>query len=171
MNFHAVIGDVESYIGHVKEVIGEVLLDDIALVAATNHEVVDSVVRINLHDVPKDGLAANFDHRLGLEVGFLGNTGAQAAGKNDCFHFFGYSTFITILFPRLSSIAAMKRCDCVAHTVRLANQFEARREAPVLAARANTLPRLSPAPGYPADGKDHDHSKASLHTQRIRARP
>ena len=81
------IGNIESNIGHVKKVIGEVFLDDIAFVTATDHEVVDPVVGINLHDVPENGLAPDFDHWLGLQVGFFGNTGAEATGKYNCLHF------------------------------------------------------------------------------------
>ena len=42
MNLHAVLMHVESDVGHVEEVVGEVLLDDVALVAAANDEVVDA---------------------------------------------------------------------------------------------------------------------------------
>ena len=84
--FHAVVAHVEGHIRHVQKVVGEVFLDQVALVTAANHEIVDAVVGIDLHDVPQDGLAANFHHRLGFEVGFFGNPGAESTGKNDCFH-------------------------------------------------------------------------------------
>ena len=45
VHFHLVVGHVEGDIGHVQEVVGEVFLDHIALVAAANDEVVDAMVR------------------------------------------------------------------------------------------------------------------------------
>ena len=72
-------------IGHVQEVVGEIFLDDIALVAAADHEVVDAVRRVDLHDVPEDRLAADLDHRLGLQIALFGNASAKPAGQNDDF--------------------------------------------------------------------------------------
>ena len=54
-----------------QEVVGKVLFDEVALVAATDDEVGDAVVRIHLHDVPQDGLATDFDHGLGAGRGFF----------------------------------------------------------------------------------------------------
>ena len=71
MHLHAVLAHVESNVRHVKKVVGKVLLDDVPLVAAANHEVVDAVVRIGLHDVPEDRLATNFNHGLGLDGSLL----------------------------------------------------------------------------------------------------
>ena len=78
MYFHAVIHHVERYIRHVQEVIGEVLLDDIAFVAAANDEIVNAVMGVHLEDVPEDRFAANFDHWLGLQMGLFRNPGAKA---------------------------------------------------------------------------------------------
>ena len=41
-----------------------------------------------LEDVPEDRPTADLHHRLGLEVGFLADSGAEATGKNDGFHKF-----------------------------------------------------------------------------------
>jgi hypothetical protein len=43
VHFHLVVGHVEGDIGHVQEVVGEVLLDHVALVAAADDEIVDAV--------------------------------------------------------------------------------------------------------------------------------
>ncbi len=75
MYVHGVLFHVEGHIGHVQEVIGEVLLDHIALVSAADHEIVDAMGGIDLHDVPQDRLAADLDHWLGLQVGLFGNSG------------------------------------------------------------------------------------------------
>ena len=42
---HAVVGEVEGDVGGVQEVVGEELLDDVALVAEADDEVVDAVGR------------------------------------------------------------------------------------------------------------------------------
>ena len=80
MDFHVVGGHVKGNVGHVQEVVGEVFLDDVALVAAVDDEVIHAVGGVELHDVPEDGPTADLDHRLGLEVGFLGDAGAEASG-------------------------------------------------------------------------------------------
>ena len=59
--FHA-----EGDIGLVQEVIRKILFDHVALVATTNHEIIHAMRRIDLHDVPKNRLAANLNHRLGF---------------------------------------------------------------------------------------------------------
>ena len=61
-----------------QEVIGKVFFDQIALVATADYEIIDTMMGVGLHNVPKDWLATNFDHWLGLEVGFFGNTGSEA---------------------------------------------------------------------------------------------
>ena len=46
VHIHQVIGDIESNMGHLNELVGEIFLDYIAFLAATDQEVVDSVVGI-----------------------------------------------------------------------------------------------------------------------------
>ena len=77
---------VERDVRHVQEVVGEVLLDDVALVAAADDEVVDAVRRVDLHDVPEDRLAADLDHRLRLQIALFGDPRAEPAGENDGLH-------------------------------------------------------------------------------------
>ena len=86
VHFHAVVGHVEGHVRHVQEVVGEVLIDHVALVAAADHEVVDAVRGIDLHDVPQNGLPADLDHRLGTHRAFFADAGAEAARKNDRLH-------------------------------------------------------------------------------------
>ncbi len=71
-----------------QEIVREIFFDQVALVTTTDDEIVHAVSGINLHHVPQDGLAADLDHGLRLEVGLLGNTGPQTASKNDCLHAF-----------------------------------------------------------------------------------
>ncbi len=86
MHFHPIILHVEGDVRHVQEVVGKVFLDDIALVAKANHELIDSIMGVQLHYMPKDRSASDLDHRLGAQVGFFRNAGAKATGKDNCFH-------------------------------------------------------------------------------------
>src|SRR5215471_6714401 len=86
MNLHCVVLHVEGNVRHVQEVVGEVLLDHVALVAAADNEFVYAGRRVALHDVPEDRLAANLHHRLGANHGFLADAGTKTSGENDGFH-------------------------------------------------------------------------------------
>jgi hypothetical protein len=52
-------------------------------IAKADDEVVEAEVAVDLHDVPDDRLAADFDHGLGPHHGFLGNPGSETTGQND----------------------------------------------------------------------------------------
>ena len=67
-------------------VIQEIFLDHVAAVAQAEHKIAEAVVGVELHDVPEDGAAADLDHRLGPEFGFLAQARAQSAAKNHYFH-------------------------------------------------------------------------------------
>ncbi len=71
-----------------EEVVGEVFLDHVTLEAAADDEVIDAVMRVNLHNVPEYRKATDLDHRLRLEVCLLGNACAQTTGQDNCFHKF-----------------------------------------------------------------------------------
>jgi hypothetical protein len=86
MDLHVIEINVEGYVAGVQEVIGEILLDNITFVTTADNEFIDAVVAIGFQDVPEDGLASHLHHRLGPQVGFLGETGAKAAGKDNGFH-------------------------------------------------------------------------------------
>lgn len=90
-------GDVKSDVRSVQEIISEVLFDYIAFVTTADYEIIDSVGRISLEDVPKNRLAADFDHWLGSGTSLLGDARTEPAGENNCFHFVvnfaSYSTF------------------------------------------------------------------------------
>lgn len=49
-----------------QKIVGKVFLDDVALVAAANDEVINAVVGVGLEDVPQDGLTADLNHGFGL---------------------------------------------------------------------------------------------------------
>ncbi|MNT00499.1 hypothetical protein D3C72_1349330 [compost metagenome] len=86
VHVHAVFTHVEGDVRGVQEVVGEEVLDRIALVAEADHEVVNSVGGILLHDVPENWLAADLDHWLGLEVRLFTDARAEATRQNNCLH-------------------------------------------------------------------------------------
>src|SRR5260370_37388429 len=86
MHCHLIGVHVEGHIGGMEEVVGEVLLDDVALVSAADDEVIDAVLGINLQNVPQNGPAANLDHRLGTNYRFFRETRAEAASEDYSFH-------------------------------------------------------------------------------------
>jgi len=86
VHLHVVEVHVESHIGRVQKIVGEIFLDDVALVTAADHEIVDAVMAVGLEDVPEDGLAAHLHHGLGPQVRFFCQAGAEATGENDCLH-------------------------------------------------------------------------------------
>ena len=67
-------------------VVEEVGLDLLTLVAGADDELGDALGRVDLHQVPQDGLAADLDHRLRPELGFLAQAGAQSTAENDNLH-------------------------------------------------------------------------------------
>jgi hypothetical protein len=67
-------------------VVEEVIFDDIALVAQRDHKLMMPVVGVVFEDVPEDGVAADFDHRFGLDGGFFRQPSAEAPRQNDDFH-------------------------------------------------------------------------------------
>src|SRR4030081_2129254 len=89
MNGHLIGVHVKGHIRGMKKVVGEVLLDDVALVSATDNEVIDAMLRVNLQNVPENRTAANLDHRLGTNYRFFRETRADAASEDDCFHGLG----------------------------------------------------------------------------------
>src|SRR5207248_11716695 len=58
----------------------------LALVAKRDDKLVESVAGVVLHDVPQDWVAADLHHRLGPDLGFLGQAGTQAARQDDDLH-------------------------------------------------------------------------------------
>ena len=69
-----------------QKVIGEILFYHPALVAQTHNKLGMPIGGIAFHNVPENGLAANFNHGLGPERRFFGNAGTATAGKENNFH-------------------------------------------------------------------------------------
>ena len=53
-------------------------------------------LRVDLHDVPQDRLAADLDHRLGTHIGFFGKTGSQTTSQQNRLH----ETLPSLISPR-----------------------------------------------------------------------
>ena len=85
MHLQLVVAQVDGDVRVVEEVVGEVLLDRVALVAETDHEVVDPEVRVELHDVPEDRASAELHHRLRSNDRLFAETRAESAGQDDSF--------------------------------------------------------------------------------------
>ena len=87
MDGHTVtIGEIKSNVGAVEIVVRKVFLDDMALVAAADDEVMEAEAGVVFHDVPQNRLIPNLDHGLWLEVTLLADPCAQAAGQNHNLH-------------------------------------------------------------------------------------
>jgi hypothetical protein len=69
-----------------RAVLREVLLDVLTLVAERDDELVESAPAVGLHDVPEDRLPTDLDHRLGPDLGLLGQARAEAARQNQSLH-------------------------------------------------------------------------------------
>ena len=50
-------------------------------------------LRVDLHDVPQDRLAADLDHRLGTHIGFFRKTGSQTTSQQYRAHLFSPSNW------------------------------------------------------------------------------
>jgi hypothetical protein len=67
-------------------IIQEILLNHVAAVAKTKHEIAEPMMGVALHDVPEDGAAADLDHGLRPELGFFSQAGSLASTKDDDLH-------------------------------------------------------------------------------------
>jgi hypothetical protein len=61
------------------EIMRKIFFNHISAVAQANNEIIEAIMRINLHDMPKYRLASDFNHRLGYCLGFLANPGSPAS--------------------------------------------------------------------------------------------
>src|SRR5438876_5695057 len=67
-------------------VVDEVVLDHLALVAEAQHELVEAVGRVRLHDVPQNRLTADIDQRLGAIFRLFAEAGAHTTTQDDYLH-------------------------------------------------------------------------------------
>ncbi|MNV80243.1 hypothetical protein D3C71_1738380 [compost metagenome] len=79
-------GIIKSHIRVVEIIVGKILLDHIAFIAEADHKVVKPVVRVHFHNMPKNRLLPNLNHRLRPQMRFLTDTSAVASCQNNGFH-------------------------------------------------------------------------------------
>src|SRR6266536_1126051 len=79
-------GQVDADASTQAVIIHEEAFDHFASVAQRNVKLLRSVVGTVLQNMPENRPASDFDHGLGLDFGFFGQSRAQATGKNDDFH-------------------------------------------------------------------------------------
>src|SRR5260370_25858884 len=75
VNLHLVLRDIKRDIASLEIIIREIALDDVPAVSAADHEIMHPASRVDLHNVPKNGLAPDFNHRLRPEITFLADSG------------------------------------------------------------------------------------------------
>src|ERR1039457_5674314 len=80
MYLHPILSHIKGHVGHVQEVVSKVFLDQIPFVSATDNNVVDSMVRIDLQNVPENRAPADFHHWFGAQSRFF----AQACSQPAC---------------------------------------------------------------------------------------
>jgi hypothetical protein len=77
--------EVEPHTGVVQEVVGEALLDEVALVAETHGGLGAPSLTVALHAVPEDPVLTDLGRGLARHLGLLPQARAQASGKDDAF--------------------------------------------------------------------------------------
>jgi hypothetical protein len=114
VHLHRIGTHVEDHINHVQEIIGEILLDHIAVIAAADHKWVDAKAALALEDVPQNWPTTDFHRRLRLEMGLFANAGTQATGQDHGFHKRTRSRGISggKLFRRAFGCASLRPTSC-----------------------------------------------------------
>ena len=69
------VGEIVCNVRGVQEVVREIFLDDVLLVARADDELVKTVVAVQLHDVPQNRHPAQLHHGLRLELAFFTDAG------------------------------------------------------------------------------------------------
>ena len=65
---------IERHVAVMERVVREIFFDNVLLVAGANYKFVEAVVRVFLHYVPENRLAANFNHRFRHELRFFADS-------------------------------------------------------------------------------------------------
>src|SRR5207302_1314922 len=86
VNLYVILCEIDRHIGGIGQVILEELLNDVALVSTANHEILDAVDRIDLHDVPENRTTADLDHRLRHQYTFLADASSHPTCQDHSLH-------------------------------------------------------------------------------------
>ena len=82
MHFDGVASEIERHVAGVQVVVREEFLDYVALVTQADHEFVDPMRGIQLHDVPQDRPPADLDHRLRYVARQLAEPSAEPTAQH-----------------------------------------------------------------------------------------
>src|SRR5437879_4606646 len=77
---------IDHQIAVMKHIVQKILFNHFPFITARHQEVFVAVTRVNVHDVPKNRLPADFHHGLGAKSGLLGQSGAETTCEYDNFH-------------------------------------------------------------------------------------
>src|SRR5665648_333868 len=83
MDLQALVADIEGDIAVVKKIVREVLFDHVALVTQADDEIVETIVAVDLHDMPEDRLISDLDHRFRLQMSLFRDTSAKTSCEDD----------------------------------------------------------------------------------------
>src|SRR5262249_48705995 len=86
MHLEPILRQMKCNVRHVDEIIGEILLDKIALVAQANDELIDTMRTVYFHDMPKNGTPTDLDHRLRSNRGLFGKARSKASSQDNRLH-------------------------------------------------------------------------------------
>src|SRR5215469_1185980 len=100
---HLALAHLEGHVAHVQHVAREVFFDEMTLVPAANDEIIYSMMRVQLHDVPQDRFSADLDHGLRLDLRFLAQPRAKTASEYNCFHIGPFLPQRTLMEERASA--------------------------------------------------------------------
>jgi hypothetical protein len=78
--------EVDGEVADELAVIEEVPLDHVALVPEAEHELIEALCGVGLHDVPEDRPPPDIQHRLGDELGLFPHASAEPTAEDHNLH-------------------------------------------------------------------------------------
>src|SRR5947209_16214104 len=86
MDSDIAIGQADTQVHGDIWVVEKEALDNLALVPKRHNELGESLLAIDLHNVPQNGTPTDLNHWLRLEIGLLGKSGPEPASQNHDLH-------------------------------------------------------------------------------------
>src|SRR5262245_26978665 len=86
VNIDTVVLNIYRDIRRMQKIVHKIFLNYISLVTKAYDKIIEAVMTINFHDVPKDRSPPNLDHGLGLDDRFFANPRAKPPCQNNDFH-------------------------------------------------------------------------------------
>src|SRR6266566_2626863 len=97
VNLHLVLRTIKCNVTRLEIIIRKVALNDVPTVPAADHEIMHPTGGVHLHDMPKNGLASDFNHRLRPEITLLTDPGTHASCKNHGLHYLSFAPSMAVL--------------------------------------------------------------------------